>query len=57
MVFSLDGKRLATADETIQVYVLDLRELLKIAHRRITRGFTAEGCQRYFQSETCPALP
>ena len=59
VAFSPDGKRLATAsqDETVQVYVLDPRGLLNLAHNRITRTFTPEECQRYFQSATCPPLP
>jgi hypothetical protein len=59
VAFSPDGKRLATAsgDSTVQVYALDLRELLNLARSRVTRTFTAQECQRYFQSETCPPLP
>ena len=59
MAFSPDGKRLATAnaDGTVQVYALDLRELLNLARSRVTRTFTADECQRYFQSGTCPPLP
>ena len=59
VAFSPDGKRLATAsgDGTVQVYALDLRELLNLGRSRITRRLTAEECQRYFQSATCPPLP
>ena len=59
VAFSPDGKRLATAsqDGTVQVYALDPRELLKLARTRVTRPFTADECQRYFQSPTCPPLP
>ncbi len=59
VAFSPDGKHLAAAswDWTVQVYALDLRELLNLARSRVTRAFTAEECQRYFQSETCPPLP
>ena len=59
VAFSPDGKRIATVseDETIQVYAVDLRDLLSLARSRVTRNFTAEECQRYFQSRTCPALP
>jgi WD40 repeat protein len=59
VAFSPDGKRLATASEdwSVQVYALDLRELLKLARSRVTRTFTTEECQRYFQSGTCPSLP
>jgi hypothetical protein len=34
-----------------------LSVLLNLARSRVTRTFTPEECQRYFQSETCPSLP
>jgi protein-tyrosine phosphatase len=42
VAFSPDGKRLATAsaDGTVQVYALDMRELLHLARIRVTRTFT-----------------
>jgi hypothetical protein len=59
VAFSPDGKRLATAsgDSAVQVYAFDLSELLNLARGRVTRSFTVEECQRYFQSQTCPPLP
>ena len=41
VAFSRDGKRLATAgdDGIIQMYALDLRELLSVARSRVTRPF------------------
>jgi len=59
VAYSPDGKRLATAsaDRTVQVYAFEIRELLNLARSRVTRTFTAEECQRYFQSGTCPPLP
>jgi WD40 repeat protein len=59
VAFSPDGKRLATASEdwSVQVYALDLRELLNLARSRVTRTFTSEECKRYFQAGTCPSLP
>ena len=59
MAYSPDGKRLATASEdgTVQVYAIDIQLLLKLARSRVTRNFTPEECQRYFQSNTCPPLP
>jgi WD40 repeat protein len=55
VAFGPDGKHLATAsqDGTVQVYALDLSELLS----RVTRPFTAGECRRYFQYATCPPLP
>ena len=38
----------------LPVYALDLRELLNLSRSRVTRSLTAEECQTYFQSETCP---
>ena len=40
VAFSPDGKRLATAsgDRTVQVYELDVRELLNLARSRVTRN-------------------
>jgi WD40 repeat protein len=59
VAYSPDGKRLATAsaDGTAQVYAIDIQLLLRLARSRVTRTFTSEECKRYFQSETCPALP
>jgi WD40 repeat protein len=61
VAFRPDGKRLATAsegeDRGVRVYALDLGELLNLARSRVTRTFTPEECQGYFQSETCPPLP
>jgi WD40 repeat protein len=59
VAFSPDGKRLATSslDETVQLYALDIRELLDLARSRVTRNLTPEECQQHFQSTTCPPLP
>ena len=59
VAYSPDGKRLATAsqDGTVQVYAIDIHELLNLARSRVTRDFTPEECKRYFQSEKCPPLP
>ena len=58
MAFTPDGKRLAAGgDETVQVYVLDLHELLNLAHSRVNRTLTGEECLRYFRSLACPPLP
>jgi WD40 repeat protein len=59
VAFSPDGSRLATASEdaTVQVYAVNLDDLLKLAHSRVTRVMTAEECKQYFDSGTCPKLP
>jgi WD40 repeat protein len=59
VAWSPDGKQLATAssDLTAQIYAMDVRQLLDLAHKRVTRDFTPDECTRYFQSEKCPALP
>lgn len=62
VTFSPDGKRLATAggDGIVQIYALDVQELLRLARSRVTRHpptLTPEECKRYFQSNTCPPLP
>jgi WD40 repeat protein len=48
VAFSPDGKRLSTVsrDTTVQVYALEPCELLNLARSRVTRTFTADGCQR-----------
>jgi WD40 repeat protein len=59
VAFSPDRKHLATggADGIVQVYDLDIHDLLKLAHTRVTRGYTQAECARYFPSEKCPAAP
>ena len=54
-----DGKRLASAgaDGITQVYAIDRIELLRLVRARISRSLTLEECQRYLNSESCPALP
>lgn len=56
---SSDGRWLATAaneDGIVQIYALDIRDLLEVARKRVTRNLTAEECKRYLQSKVCPPL-
>jgi len=57
--FSHDGKRVASAgsDGPVQLYSLDIRDLLDLARSRVTTNLTPDDCQRYFQSHSCPPLP
>jgi WD40 repeat protein len=61
VAFSSDGKRLVSGaeDGTVQMYTMDVRELLRLARERVRRArpFTVEECRRYFQTATCPADP
>jgi WD40 repeat protein len=56
VAFSADGRRLATADRegVVQVYALDIGDLLALARKRVTRPLTVSECRTYFQTETCP---
>lgn len=61
VAFSPDGNRLATAsdDGTIQIYILDIHQLLDLARSRDTLrppGLTPEECKSYFQTESCQPL-
>lgn len=58
VAWSPDGKRLAAGgDGMVQVYAVDVIELLKVVQSRITRPLTQDECRRYLSSDTCPALP
>jgi WD40 repeat protein len=56
--FGVDGKRLtAYSGATLQVYDMDMGDLLKLARRRVTReppALTDDECRRYFDSDICP---
>ena len=59
VVISADGTRLVTASEdgTSRLYLLNLEDLVKLAHSRLTRSLTTEECQKYLHVETCPSSP
>jgi WD40 repeat protein len=58
VAWSPDGKRLASAgdDNVVQVYAVDLVELLRLVRSRITRDLTSGECRRYLNVDPCPAL-
>jgi WD40 repeat protein len=59
LAISADGTRLATVGEdgTSRVYLLNLQDLVQLAHSRLTRSLTDEECQKYLHTPKCPVLP
>ena len=59
VAWSPDGKRLATAglDGLVQIYTMDIRELMEIARQRVTANPSDEGCKKYLQVDKCPQVP
>ena len=53
--FSPDDRTLATAvgDGTVRTYLLDMDELIALAHERVTRELTDEECRNYLHIEQC----
>jgi basic membrane protein A len=48
IAFSPDGTRLATAgDRGVQIYLLKIEELIRLAHTRVTRSLASDECQKY----------
>ena len=41
----------------MQVYTLNIQDLLSLGLQRVTRLLMPDECKRYFESETCPPLP
>ena len=59
VAWSPDGRRLATAgaDGTVQVYAMDIRDLMTLARERVTAHPSEEGCRRYLHVDKCPSVP
>lgn len=57
--FSPDGSHLATSrdDGTVQIYFLQVDDLMKYAQSHLTRWFTEEECFKYLHKDTCPVQP
>ena len=55
MAFSPDGKKLASASPCggLRIWVLDIDDLLEIAHREVSRTLTDEECRQYLH-DPCP---
>jgi WD40 repeat protein/DNA-binding SARP family transcriptional activator len=53
--FSPDGSKLATlgGEGLVRVWALELHDLIAIAEKRLTRGFTAAECRQYLHVERC----
>jgi WD40 repeat protein len=59
VAFSPDGDYIATASEdgTVRTYTTKIEELITIAHKKLTRSWTVQECEKYLHSETCPVEP
>ena len=58
LAFSPDGSKLASSslDGVVRVWSLDLDDLIGIADRELTRGFTEAECRQYLHVDACPAI-
>jgi WD40 repeat protein/DNA-binding SARP family transcriptional activator len=59
VALSTDGRRLYAVDiqDTVQVFVLPLEDAVALAHKRLTRWWRPEECQRYLHTAECPPAP
>jgi len=60
LAFSPDGTRLITASDgsgSTRVWELNPKNLVQLAHSRLTRTITIEECQRYLHVDVCPVEP
>jgi hypothetical protein len=55
VAFSPDGKYIiASGQGSINGYVFDLDETIRLARSRLTRWFTPEECRQFLHLEECP---
>jgi WD40 repeat protein len=59
VAWSPDGKRLVSAsqDGTVQMYAMDIRDLMALARERVTAHPSEEGCKKYLHVDKCPPFP
>jgi WD40 repeat protein len=56
--WSPDGRRLASAgEEEVQVYTMDICNLMALARQRVTAYPSAEGCKKFLHLNKCPSIP
>jgi WD40 repeat protein len=55
LAFSPDGTKLAAGSECgVQIWALDIDDLLRIARQKVTRSLTDEECRQYLHVDQCP---
>ena len=59
VAWSPDGKRMATAswDGTVQLYAMDIRDLMNLARQRVTAHPSDGDCRKYLGVDKCPPFP
>jgi WD40 repeat protein/transcriptional regulator with XRE-family HTH domain len=58
IAFSPDGTRLATGSiKSVQVYLLQIDQLVALAKTRVTRELTSEECQKYLHRDASQCAP
>lgn len=50
------GTKIAVASGMTRLFLLNIEDLLKLAHSRVTRSFTPAECRKYLHMEQCPPL-
>jgi WD40 repeat protein len=59
VAWSPDGKWLATGgrDGTVQLYAMEIRDLMELARERLTPYPSEEGCRKFLRVDKCPPVP
>jgi len=59
VAWSPDGKKLATggADGLVQIYAMDVHDLMELARQRVHAHPSEEGCKKYLHVDRCPPFP